>query len=230
MATGNKKLPPGVLEFVRDNAPGRSNADLAAMTNAAFGTEFTAGSMKGYKSYRKIRSGIQPKPPSPFTPEIREFIFVNSEGITFEEMCEMLRAKFGADIPSSKLRSFYQNNKIKCGVTGIANSKPVGTVVTDKDGYLRRKTPEGKWELLHRLVWEEENGPVPDGCKVTFLDGNKQNVLPENLVIVTNAEQMIMAKDGLRFQDPQLTKTGLLIAKVKIATKQRKKGGDGGGK
>lgn len=230
MAKGYKKLPPGVLEFIRENAKGRSNADLAAMTNAAFGTDFDAERMKGYKAYHKIRSGIQPRPPSPFTKEMREFIFANSEGLTFEEMCEMLDAKFGADIPQSKLRSFYQNNKIKCGVTVIVNSKPVGTIVTDKDGYLRRKTETGKWELLHRLLWEETNGPIPEGCKVTFLDGNKQNVSIDNLVMVTNAEQMILAKDGLRFQDPQLTKTGLLIAKVKIAAKQRKKGGDSGGK
>lgn len=227
---GYKKLPPGVLEFVRENAPGRSNADLAAMTNTTFGTDFTAESIKGFKSYHKIRSGIQPKPPSPFTEEMREFIFANSEGITYEQMTQMVNERFHTDLPSAKLRWFYQNNKIKCGVTVIVNSKPVGTIVTDPDGYLRRKTPTGKWELLHRLLWEEANGPIPAGCKVTFLDGNKENVSMENLVLVTNAEQMIMAKDNLRFQNPQLTKTGLLIAKVKIATKQRQKGGNDHGK
>lgn len=228
--SGYHKLPEGVLEFIRKNAPGRSNADLVEMTNAAFGTDFDVEKMKGYKAYHKIRSGIQPRPPSPFTKEIREFIFANSEGITYEQMTQMVNERFQTDLPSAKLRWFYQNNKIKSGVTVIVNSKPVGTVVTDPDGYLRRKTPEGKWELLHRLLWEEANGPIPAGHKVTFLDGNKENVSLENLVLVTNAEQMIMAKDGLRFQDPQLTKTGLLIAKVKIATKQRQGGGNDHGK
>ena len=228
--SGFRKLPEGVLEFVRDNAPGRSNRDLASITNAAFGTDFTESSMKGYKSYHKIRSGIQPRPPSSFTKEMREFIFANSEGVTYTQMTKMLNDRFQTDFPSSKLRWFYQNNKIKSGVTVSVNSKPVGSVVTDKDGYLRRKTESGKWELLHRLIWEEENGPVPDGCKVTFLDGNKENVSPDNLVLVTNAEQMIVTRDNLRFQDPQMTKTGILIAKVKIAARERKKGGGPYGK
>lgn len=228
--SGFHKLPEGVLEFVQENAPGRSNQDLASMTNATFGTDFTQSTMKGYKNYHKIRSGIKPKPPSPFTHEMREFIFANSDGITYTQMTQMVNDRFKTDFPSSKLRWFYQNNKIKCGVTVIVNSKPVGSVVTDKDGYLRRKTESGKWELLHRLIWEEAHGQIPAGCKVTFLDGNKENAYLDNLVLVTNAEQMIMAKDGLRFEDPQLTKTGILIAKVKIATKERQKGGGNHGK
>lgn len=219
-----------MLDFIRENAPGRSNADLAAMANAAFDTNFTAESIKGFKSYHKIHSGIQPKPPSPFTEEMREFIFANSEGVTYAQMTQMVNDRFRTDLPPSKMRWFYQNNKIRCGVTVIVNSKPVGTVATDPDGYLRKKTETGKWELLHRLLWEKTYGPIPEGCKVTFLDGDKTNVSMENLVLVTNAEQMVMAKDGLRFRDPQLTKTGLLIAKVKIATKERQKGGGTHGK
>lgn len=135
--SGFHKLPVGVLEFVRENAPGRYNQDLASMTNAVFGTDFTQSTMKGYKSYHKIRSGIKPRPPSPFTQEMREFIFANSDGITYAQMTQMLNERFQTDFPSSKLRWFYQNNKIRSGVTVIVNSKPVGSITTDKDGYLR---------------------------------------------------------------------------------------------
>jgi hypothetical protein len=39
--------------------------------------------------------------------------------------------------------------------------------------------------LLHHAVWEEAGGrPVPAGCVLVFLDGNKNNITPENLAVV----------------------------------------------
>lgn len=34
---------------------------------------------------------------------------------------------------------------------------------------------------LHRVVWEENFGPIPAGYKVYFKDGNSLNCKPENL-------------------------------------------------
>jgi hypothetical protein len=35
--------------------------------------------------------------------------------------------------------------------------------------------------LLHKLVWEEANGPVPHGYELHHLDGNKANWTLDNL-------------------------------------------------
>ena len=46
------------------------------------------------------------------------------------------------------------------------------------------------WKAVHVLVWEEHNGPLPDGHIVIFRDGNRENFEPENLMALTRAENM----------------------------------------
>ena len=48
----------------------------------------------------------------------------------------------------------------------------------------------GKWEPLHRHLWEKANGKIPKGMKLAFRDGNTSNCKLENLELVTAAEMM----------------------------------------
>jgi len=68
---------------------------------------------------------------------------------------------------------------------------------TGKNGEIRwRKNPgyyfirlaDNKWELYHRYLWEEQNGPVPDGHNIIFIDGNHHNCKIDNLRCVSGAE------------------------------------------
>lgn len=218
------KLPEGLVEFVRENAEGRSSRELAQMVNDVFGTSFTAEKIKSFKAYRGIRSNIQPKPPTVLPESVRAFVRENCQGVRYADMAELVRRQFGVSITNKQMRWFYQNNELKSCVRVNSNEAPLGTVIVDKAGYLRKKVATGRWELLHRLLWEEVHGEIPEGCNVTFLDGDKSHVCIENLALITNEEQMIMTRDGLRFSDSRRTETGLLIAKVRVLA--RKKGGD----
>ena len=72
-----------------------------------------------------------------------------------------------------------------------ANHKPVGYERITKDGYVEVKTAEPNvFELKHRLVWVERNGPIPSGCNIQFRDGNKQNFSIDNLYMISRSEQM----------------------------------------
>ena len=53
----SQRYPKEVHDFIRNNVAGRTAQELADMTNAAFGTNFTASTMKGYKANHKLRSG-----------------------------------------------------------------------------------------------------------------------------------------------------------------------------
>lgn len=55
-------------------------------------------------------------------------------------------------------------------------------------GYFFIRIEQNQWEFLHRHIWEEENGPVPEGCNIIFIDGNRHNCQLENLKCITNAE------------------------------------------
>jgi hypothetical protein len=82
------------------------------------------------------------------------------------------------------------------------NWRPIGTIAVDAEGYRRVKVREGKkgeaygfgntkiWPLLHRQVWEQHNGPIPEGHIVVFKDRDRGNCDIENLELITLAENM----------------------------------------
>lgn len=78
------------------------------------------------------------------------------------------------------------------------NWKPLGFERVTKDGYIEVKVRDEygekrvkNFELKHRLLWEEINGPVPKGMMVKFKDGNKENIVIENLFLASMCENLI---------------------------------------
>lgn len=69
-----------------------------------------------------------------------------------------------------------------------------------KDGYVEIKVPETnpytghptRFRLKHKWLWEQENGPVPDGHCLVFRDGDKTNCRLENLTLMKRAEAMLL--------------------------------------
>jgi hypothetical protein len=47
---------------------------------------------------------------------------------------------------------------------------------------------EHKMVLKHRYVWEQANGPIPDGHNIAFRDGNRQNCDLSNLYLISREE------------------------------------------
>ena len=71
------------------------------------------------------------------------------------------------------------------------NHKPVGYIRILQDGYVEIKTAEpGTFELLHRVVWTQHHGAIPDGHKIRFKDGNRQNCDIDNLELISNGDML----------------------------------------
>jgi len=73
--------------------------------------------------------------------------------------------------------------------------RPVGAERYSKDGILYRKVSDtgvkkDDWRAVHVLIWEDRNGPLPEGYIVVFRDRNRENMSPDNLVAITRAENM----------------------------------------
>ncbi len=86
---------------------------------------------------------------------------------------------------------------------GVAakNWRPIGTILSDAEGYVRIKVREAEhgkeptgfgntkvWPLYQRYVWEQHNGPIPPKHLVMFKDGNRRNCAIENLECISMAE------------------------------------------
>ncbi|EWC39606.1 HNH endonuclease signature motif containing protein [Stutzerimonas stutzeri] len=88
-----------------------------------------------------------------------------------------------------------KDTQFKLGHRPSNTWRPIGAERTDKGGILYRKVADtgdkkADWKAAHVLVWEEHNGPVPEGRIVIFLDRDRQNFDPENLIAVTRAYNM----------------------------------------
>jgi hypothetical protein len=100
--------------------------------------------------------------------------------------------------------------------SGVAarNWRPIGTVLTDTDGYLRIKVREAVcgveatgfgntrvWPLLQRHVWERKRGPIPPAHAVVFRDGDRKHCTIGNLECISRAE--LMRRNSLWRQYPR---------------------------
>ncbi|QPR34493.1 HNH endonuclease [Delftia acidovorans] len=55
--------------------------------------------------------------------------------------------------------------------------------------YLKRKVAEpNRWQLVHRIVWEQHHGPIPEGHAVIFHDGDTSNIDISNLRCISRTE------------------------------------------
>lgn len=135
----------------------------------------------------------------------------------------------GGRHPNARKTQFKKGH----GRTGVAVElyKPIGTERFDKNGYRERKIHDGmplqsRWRAVHLIEWEAVNGPVPDGCALKCLDGNKLNTSPDNWESIPRG--MLPFLNGHRGFDydhaaDELKPTILAVAKVKHARNQAKR-------
>jgi hypothetical protein len=82
------------------------------------------------------------------------------------------------------------------------------------------------WRSKHCLVWEAHHGrQVPDGHVVIFADRDRRNFAPNNLLLVSRGELVVMNKKRLLTDHAEATMVGQTIARVCMARAQRMKGG-----
>ncbi|WP_207000642.1 HNH endonuclease signature motif containing protein [Trinickia mobilis] len=75
------------------------------------------------------------------------------------------------------------------------NWMPIGSLRDSQGGYLQVKVSETNnqlkdWVFLHKKLWEDAHGPIPKGHVVVLRDGDKKNVVLENLELITKRELM----------------------------------------
>jgi hypothetical protein len=63
----------------------------------------------------------------------------------------------------------------------------------DKTGitYLYIRVSLAIWVPLQRYIWEQKNGPIPEGHNIVFKDRNTFNCNLDNLELVSNADLML---------------------------------------
>ncbi len=109
-------------------------------------------------------------------------------------------------------------------------TKPIGSEWINKDGYVEVKFSnkpgprKNRWKGKHILIWEKENGPVPQGHVVIFADGNRENIKLSNLILVSRKELAVLNHMSLLSQNKDINKVAVNIARIKVVGSERKRG------
>lgn len=67
------------------------------------------------------------------------------------------------------------------------------SVRLDGDGrpYAHIRVSQGRYELLHRHIWQQANGSIPEGKIVVFKNGDSTDLCLDNLELITRQENML---------------------------------------
>jgi hypothetical protein len=184
------------IQFLRDNVTGRSRAELTKLFNERFNLALTENQIAGALKNRKLVTGRD---------------------------CRFRPGQAPHNKGTKGLQRGGEETQFKPGQIPW-NYKPVGTERVNTDGYTEIKVADPKtWKGKHIIIWEEANGPVSKGYVVIFANGDKGNVVPENLLLVSRAQLAQMNRNHLIKNDAELTRTGMVIADVLLKIGERKR-------
>jgi hypothetical protein len=146
-----------------------------------------------------------------------EFIRENAWGKSKPVLADLFNKHFGTAISAERMQQICRTLNISSGITqGKGHGRPDGYEFISY-GRIFVKVTANKWKEKQRAVWEAANGPVPKGHKIMFADGNNLNCNLDNLLLVSDRERTTMYHHNLRSPDPEMTKIGKDIAKLRIA-------------
>lgn len=221
--------------------------EMADEFNTVFGTHKTKSSI-WHKAFRLTNQRLSDEPRTrlDYTPEMIERIKEIVPLWSYKKCAEMMSEEFNYKFTSSMIEHKAYRLGVKKPRNGFdnldprlpsinwfmkgrpsLNTKPVGTetVLRYKDGRIFVAVKIGmpsEWEYKHRLVYKQHYGEIPNGYMINFADGNHLNFDPDNLILVSQGENIILNKNKLRFNDKELTKTGLTLSKLMIARNKRR--------
>lgn len=172
-------------KFIADNVKGLGNKELTERFNKHFKLSLGVNQIKAYKKNNKLSSELNG---------------------------QFKKGHIPANKGTKGLHKGGVATQFKKGNTPH-NHMPVGTERINGDDYVDIKIAEpNKWRGKHILVWEEHNGPVPEGHAVIFGDGNNRNFEIDNLICVSRRQLLKLNRYKLIKNNADLTRTGVIIA------------------
>ena len=158
--------------FLRSFIPGHFSYEVQRAFEEKFGHSITCSQIKCFKGNNKVRSGMDTR--------FKKGTVPPNKG-----------KKMSAEQYAKSSRTMFKKGGIP------QNYRPVGSERVNVDGYIEIKIADpSKWELKHRVIWEEHNGEIPQGKLVIFRDNNPLNCNIDNLLLISKGENMKMNSIG----------------------------------
>jgi hypothetical protein len=192
-------LNEGQEQFLREKYPKMQIPEMTRAFNDHFEVTMTEQQIKSYVQNHKItsgRTGCFQKGNAPWNDGTK------GKGLT------------GANKGSFKKGSVP------------ANRKPIGTERIGKDGFIEIKVAERnpytgfptRYKHKHIHIYEQKNGPVPEGMVVAFKDSDRRNFDPDNFMLISRAELLRLNKYGYKEMPGELKPSVVALTKLQVKT------------
>ena len=202
----HRKYKDEHIEFVKANVKGITLKELTNRFNIKFNMNVSESAIANIKSKYNLQSGIVGG----------QFVKGQTSFNKGKKWCEFMSEEGQRN---SRKTTFKKGNI-------PANARIIGSERIDKNGYILIKTQDGhknkNWIRKHRYLYEQAYGKVPKGHKVIFANGDNRNFDLDNLISVSDAEELIMNRNNLFKEDAELTKAGVVVAKLLDKVNKRK--------
>ena len=219
-------------QWLKDNFSNYSSVKfLTEDFNQVFGTNLSVSAIRQQcVNYLGISFGA---PQVDWSKEEDDFLLQNYGKYTFKELSEMIFHRFGRKVTWMGVRSHCYKTlgltlenpgkfayrwkqlpvgteRIICGYTWVKVNNIAG-----KRG--EHNAYRQNWKMKHQIIWEEAHGPVPDGCQVIFLDGDRTNFNLDNLCCIDILTFMQMTGNNFfRLEDVELRKTAIKLSELRV--------------
>jgi len=186
---------PKEIKFLKRNYAGRNVAELSEVFNRRFNRNMTQRQIRTFVNNRHVACGRTGR----FEKGHKSWN-LGTKGLT------------GAN------RTSFRKGQI-CN-----NLKPLGTERLSKDGFIEVKVAERnpytghptRFKFKHVYIYEQLHGPVPYGFCVAFIDGDRLNLAPENLMLVTRSELLQLNRRHYKDTPGDLKPSVLAVSKLVV--------------
>jgi hypothetical protein len=184
------------IRFLKETLPTHTVAEATHAMNLRFGSDLKPSQIKSFLHKNKLkwtgRTGCFPKGNRPWNAGTK-----------------------GQGLTGPNKGTFVKGN-------APANRRPMFSERLGNDGYVEIKIPEKnpytghstRFRQKHVYLWEQANGPVPDGMAVCFRDGDKRNFDMNNLMLISRAELLRLNKHGYKDAPDDLKPSILALTKM----------------
>jgi len=194
------------IVFLRTGYQYMNIRSLTRAFNKRFGTSKTELQIKSTLTYHKIRCGRKPK----------GFYKGHKPWNTGTK---------GQGLTCANSGSFKKGNV-------PPNRKPLGSErICSQSGLILIKVAERdpnrgyptRYKHKHVHIWEQANGPVPEGMVVAFVDCERTNCELENLMLISRAELLALNRIGYKDMPDSLKPSVLALSKLQVKTFAKEK-------
>jgi len=198
----NKKYFEKHIKFLKKNVPGRHYSEVVKIFNKRFGFSITARQLASLCKRVGIQTGFTGFFPKGHVP--------HNKGVK------------GVYYPGCEKGWFKKGQR-------SMNYMPVGTERINPDGYIEIKVSDTampvqrRWKAKHIIVWEKAHGKIPKKHYIVFLDGNKNNISLDNLMLVHQGVHGIMNSRKLYTNNIEKTKEHITLANLKLSLAKKKR-------